>query len=330
MTARLSLAIAASLTGLLLTAAAPLAPVERTAPREQGLRLAGIFGESDEEKAERAANAQKQADQDAAIAELRAQVRDLEDTVRRLTGQNEVLSHKVEQFDSKIDRMKKDFDYKVCTVMAQQVGGDTGSLPCEGMSSGGNAPAARYTPPPPASSEQGGITLIPPPNSAPRELAPPPQDSLAPPPGSLGTLPRTQVPEDTAAANASPFRSEFDGGLNLLGKAQYDEARATFRSYADNHPKDSLAPQAVFWVGNIAYVQKDYPNAARAFAEGIKKYPSSGRAPESMLKLGQSLVAMGQKKEGCFTLGSLPATYPKAPKATVAQAAAAQKAAGCK
>jgi TolA-binding protein len=45
-----------------------------------------------------------------------------------------------------------------------------------------------------------------------------------------------------------------------------------------------------------------------------------------MLKLGQSLIAMGKKKEGCFTLGSLPGTYPKASKTTLAQAAAAQKA----
>jgi TolA-binding protein len=49
-----------------------------------------------------------------------------------------------------------------------------------------------------------------------------------------------------------------------------------------------------------------------------------------MLKLGQSLVAMGQKKEGCFTLGAISSTYPKAPKTALAQASAAQKASGCK
>ena len=61
--------------------------------------------------------------------------------------------------------------------------------------------------------------------------------------------------------------------MNLLAKAQYDEARAAFRSFADTYPKDDLAPQALYWVGDIAYVQKDYPSAARAFAEELKKYP---------------------------------------------------------
>jgi tol-pal system protein YbgF len=231
----------------------------------------------------------------------------------------------VEQFDSRIARMQKDFDYKLCTVTAQQVGGDSSSLPCD--SNGSDAPSSADRTPLPQTSAQSFND----PGSAPPR-------SLAPPPGVLGSLPKpagqagdaTASPISAEAAVVSPYRTEFDTGLNLLGKAQYDEARASFRAYADNHPKDELAPQAVFWVGNIAYVQKDYPNAARAFAEEIKKYPSNGRAPESMLKLGQSLIAMGQKKEGCFTLGSLPTTYPKAPRPTVAQAAAASKAASCK
>ena len=113
--------------------------------------------------------------------------------------------------------------------------------------------------------------------------------------------------------------------MNLLAKAQYDEARASFRNFADANPKDELTPQAVYWVGDIAYVQKDYASAARAFAEEIKKYPTSTRAPDSMVKLGQSLVAMGQKKEGCMTLGALASKYPTASKAVAAQAASARK-----
>src|SRR5690349_3058482 len=130
-THRLSLAIVTAVTSsLLLGAAAPAdKPFASPPPSHvRGIQLAGLFGESEEEKAERLAREQKEADQDAAIANLNTQVRDLQDTVRRLTGQNEVLSHKVEQFDSKVDRMQKDFDYKLCTVMAQQVGGDTSSL----------------------------------------------------------------------------------------------------------------------------------------------------------------------------------------------------------
>ena len=114
--------------------------------------------------------------------------------------------------------------------------------------------------------------------------------------------------------------------MNLLGKAQYAEASAAFRSYADANPGDSdLSAQSIYWIGNIAYVQHDYPGAARAFAEQIKKYPNSGRSPDSMLKLGQSLIAEGQTTGGCTTLAALKTRYPKAPPATLAAAAGTRK-----
>lgn len=325
-TQRLSLC-AASLASLLFCAAAPF-DSRASAPQSHSnwVQVASLFGESDEEREARLAREQKERDQDAAISNLNAQLRDMEETVRRLTGQNEVLSHKVEQFDSRVDRMQKDFDYKLCTVTAQQVGGDTASLPC---GSDGTAPTNSYAPPPMQSSTQSF-------DNGDRASASP--RTLAPPPGVIGSLPRnTPLPQqgggqppDGTTAIASPYQAEFDTGLSLLGKAQYDGARASFRAFADDHPKDGLAPEAVFWVGNIAYVQKDYSAAALSFGEGIKKYPNSRRASESMFKLGRSLIAMGKKKEGCFTLAALPSTYPKTAKATLAQAAAASKDAGCK
>ena len=153
----------------------------------------------------------------------------------------------------------------------------------------------------------------------------------------LGTLPSgSPLPQAGALQDGPPVqtasidtRPQFDAALNLLAKAQYDEARAAFRAFADTHPKDDLTPQAVYWVGDIAYVQKDYQTAAHTFAEEIKRFGSSPRAPESMLRLGQSLIAMNQKKEGCTFLAALPKTYPAASKTIEAQALGARKAADC-
>jgi tol-pal system protein YbgF len=114
--------------------------------------------------------------------------------------------------------------------------------------------------------------------------------------------------------------------MNLLAKARYAEASSAFRNFADTHPKDERASQAVYWIGDIAYIQKDYAGAARAFAEVIKNYPTSSRAPDSMLKLGQALIASGQKREGCTALAALKEKYPKAPPAVLAQGSDARKA----
>ncbi|HEY2032916.1 MAG TPA: tol-pal system protein YbgF [Rhizomicrobium sp.] len=272
------------------------------------IRTAALFGESDEERAARLA---KEQNQDTQINQLNQQVNDLQETIRRLTGQMEQLDHKLGDANARMQKMQKDFDYKICTMTAQQLGEDASNLPCAGGGDGSQTPAASVAP-----------------NNAPR---------LSPPPGVLGTIPSNQPlplaePGSPDAGGPAPAatKPQFDAAMALLSKAQYDEARAAFRNFADANPKDPLAPQAVYWVGDIAYVQKDYPNAARAFAEGIKKYGSGPRAPESMLKLGQSLIAMNQKQEGCTTLGALPDKYPQASPNILAQAKSARKTAGCK
>jgi tol-pal system protein YbgF len=269
---------------------------------------AGMFGESDEEKAARV----HEQNQDATIADLKQRVNDLEQSLRQSTGQNEALAHQVQQLGDKIERQKKDFEYRLCAISAQQLGAGQGgdgsdgsAIPCPG-----GAPVSQtYSAPPPAAAQQNTA-------AAPR---------LAPPPGVLGTLPAG----NRAANNAPPSpasRGQFDNALNLLAKAQYDDARAQFRSFADANPDDDLAAQAISWIGDIDFVQKDYANAAHSFAEQIKKYPASTRSPDSMLYLGRSLLALGQTKEGCMTLGALNAKYPNASKTTVARAASERKA----
>ena len=281
------------------------------------VRVADLFGESDEEKA---ARQQHEDGQDGQIRALNDKVRDLEDSVSRLTGQNEELSHRVTELNDKIDRQQKDFEYRLCAMAAQQLGTSTGqddpnAIPCPG-----SAPAANFAPGAPAPS-------LP----APTNVVPRNDSHLAPPPGVLGTLPAGSAAAAPAPAAASDdaSRARFTAAMNLLAKARYDDARAAFRAFADANPQSDLASQAVYWVGDIAYVQKDYDNATRAFAEVIKKYPTSVRAPDSMLKLGQALIAGGQKKEGCTALAALPAKYPKAAKGLLAQGAEARKAAAC-
>jgi tol-pal system protein YbgF len=141
-------------------------------------------------------------------------------------------------------------------------------------------------------------------------------------PTRLSSLPPAPPPPPAARGGSS----QFDAAMNLLSKAQYAEAAAAFQSYADANPDDTeLTPQAIYWVGNINYVQRNYEPAQRSFAEVLKKFPKSDRAPEAMLKLAQSFLALGQKSEGCTTLGLIKTKYPKAPDATLATAASLRR-----
>jgi tol-pal system protein YbgF len=290
----------AALAALVLVSAAPAgashAVSASSGDRVRGVQLAALFGESDEEKA---ARLQHESDQDSQISDLTQRIHDLERALQQTTGQNEQLSQRIRELSQRIDQQQKDFNYKLCALAAQQLGAgtsanETGSaLPCDTSGQTSAAPLAGGAP-------QGS----------------PPTASG----GTLGTLPANDQPSS---------KSQFDEAMNLLARAQYDDARAAFQGFADANPKDPLAPQAVYWVGNIAFVQKDYAAASQAFAQEIKNYPTSVQGPESTLKLGQSLIALGKKKEGCVFLGAIKTKYKHAPESILAQAASA-RAASCK
>jgi tol-pal system protein YbgF len=288
---------------------------------------AQIFGPSDDEKAH-------EANQDAQLSALATQnqqlagriqvledkTRSLTDTLTGATGANEELRHQIDLLNQKIDQQQKDFAYRLCMVSAQQLGADTSD---QGLNCAASGTAAANLPPPPPGALQPG-TPLPPVDAtpAPAQTAMAAPTPLARPPGVLGTLPSGAPPPSSPGGSG-----QFDAAMNLLSKAQYDEAKAGFRAYADGNPDDQeLSPQAIYWVGDIDYIQHDYQGAITAFAEQIKKYPKSTRGPDSMLKLGQSLLAMGRTQEGCTTLGAIKSKFPDAPAATITLAAGTRKA----
>jgi tol-pal system protein YbgF len=298
---------------------------------------AQLFGPSDEEKAREDAQDKGVQDLTTKTDQEEARIRALEDKVRGLTeslaqstGANEELNHRIQVQNDKIDQMQKDFAYRLCTLSAQQMGaGDSMNCAAAGTASAGAVPPPGALRPgaalPPIDATgngqftngQGGFVTAPPSAPAPMGRSP----------GVLGTLPMGSGPMGPGAPAASAGNSaQYDQAMNLMSRAQYDEAQAAFRSYADANPDDSdLSPQAIYWVGNISYVRQDYAPAARAFAEVIKKYPKSPRASDAMLKLAQSFMGMGQKTEGCTTLGLIKTKYPQANPQTLSQAASLRK-----
>lgn len=307
---------------------------------------AQLFGPSREE---REAEAAREAAQDSQISanadaieraqqtvqQLQGQIRDLNDRVRNLTdslaratGANEELGFQVGQLNNRISQQERDFTYRLCVISAQQLGADAQSMNCAATGAGNGGGGAPQLP---QFSQPG--TPLPPimPNSVvPGGNANP---NMGRAPGVLGTLPGPS-PAPSVARPAAPAAGgdsgPFDAAMNMLARQQYAEAAAAFRSYADANPGDQdLAPQAIYWVGQIAYMQQDYAGASRAFAEQIKKYPKSPRGADSMLRMGQALVAQGQTRNGCTAFAAIAKQYPNASQSTKTAATNARRAANC-
>ena len=90
---------------------------------------AQLFGPSDEDKAREAfqTNGVRELQdvtqqQDARIKGLEDKVQGLTQSLSQATGANEELNHQIQIQNDKIDKMQKDFAYRLCTLSAQQLG----------------------------------------------------------------------------------------------------------------------------------------------------------------------------------------------------------------
>lgn len=236
------------------------------------------------------------------LGPMMRRVDELEASVTRLTGQMEELGHRIDQLVTQTERMQKQMEFDATQRANAQISA---------------APA-------PAGDQLASVAPDPNAPALPGDAPPLPTT-----PGVLGQIPAgTTLP--TPAPQPDPKR-DFDNAMNLLSRAQYDDASQAFRKFAETNPEDERASAALYWTGDIAYsAKKDYQGAAREFAELLKKYPMAPRAPDSMLKLGLSLFQLGQMNEGCAALAALPAKYPQASPAITTRARNERRDAMCR
>ena len=91
----------------------------------------------------------------------------------------------------------------------------------------------------------------------------------------------------------------YQQGYGALLQKDYAGAEGAFRGLVRAYPDDPLAGNAQYWIGETYYVRGQYKNAADAFLKGYKKYKSSEKAPDTLLRLGMALAELGQKDAAC-------------------------------
>jgi tol-pal system protein YbgF len=262
--------------------------------------------------------------QDAASIAARQEVRiqQLETQLRALTGQIEDLTYRNRQVMERLDKLVADIDFRLRQI---EQGGPVAMVPGEG----GEQTAGTAGGPAAATATVGLATATP---------TQPPASQAAPVGGTqvLGTLTQsefesqqsgfgraTAAPEEsgTSAQAGMPQVSALPAGtpdeqyqhaFGLLRQLRYAEAEQALRRFIELNPDHPLAGNASYWLGETFYVRSDYNNAAIAFAEGYRSYPKSGKAPDSLLKLGMTLAALGESADACTAFAELEARYPAA------------------
>jgi tol-pal system protein YbgF len=114
----------------------------------------------------------------------------------------------------------------------------------------------------------------------------------------------------------------YDEAHIALKEKRFGEARKMFERFIKDYPRESLASNSYFWIGESYYSEKKYEDAILAYEDFIKKYPNHDKTRGTMLKQGYAFIELGGKKNrlaGKDILETLIEKYPKSKEASLAQ-----------
>jgi len=105
---------------------------------------------------------------------------------------------------------------------------------------------------------------------------------------------------------------QYEFATSFLKVGDYNMAGRAFREFVITNPEHKLAGNAQYWYAETFRIRQLYTDAATAYLEGYQKYPKGEKAPINLLKLGVSMVQIGEKEQGCKMIVGVEKQYPKA------------------
>ena len=139
----------------------------------------------------------------------------------------------------------------------------------------------------------------------------------------------TFVSEEKILPDGTP-NDQYEFATSFLKVGDYNMAERAFREFVDNNPEHNLAGNAQYWYAETFRIRQLFTDAASAYLEGYQKYPKSQKAPINLLKLGVSLVQIGEKDQGCLMISGVQKEYPKANQSVLQKAKYEEKKFECK
>jgi len=143
---------------------------------------------------------------------------------------------------------------------------------------------------------------------------------------------QTQSIETTSSIVTETFQSEekilpnetpdkqYEFATSFLKVGDYTTAEKAFREFVITNPEHDLAGNAQYWYAETFRIRQLYTDAASAYLEGYQKYPKGEKAPINLLKLGVSMVQIGEKDQGCKMINGVERQYPEANQSVIQKA----------
>ena len=125
--------------------------------------------------------------------------------------------------------------------------------------------------------------------------------------------------EEKILPKASPAK-QYEFATSFLKVGDYPTAERAFREFVITNPQHKLAGNAQYWYAETFRIRQLYTDAASAYLEGYQKYPKGEKAPINLLKLGVSMIQIGEKDQGCKMISGVEKQYPNANQSVIQKA----------
>ena len=122
--------------------------------------------------------------------------------------------------------------------------------------------------------------------------------------------------EEPAGGDAQKL---YEDASALFKNKKYREAREKFGLFLKQHPKNELADNAQFWIGETYYAEKDFEGAILAYETLLKSYPNSRKTAGALLKQGMAFAELDDRKTAKVIFQKLIDKLPDSKEAQVAK-----------
>jgi tol-pal system protein YbgF len=103
-----------------------------------------------------------------------------------------------------------------------------------------------------------------------------------------------------------------------LDQGQTAKARDLFQDFLNRYPKDELAANAQYWLGETFYAEKKWNDAIVEFQKVLKEHKASDKIPDALLKIGMSFQAQGDCQNALLFFDEVAQAHKTAPAAKTA------------
>ena len=116
--------------------------------------------------------------------------------------------------------------------------------------------------------------------------------------------------------DASP-EEQYRFALGRALQNDLETAEAAFAEFRDTHQGHERAPDVLYWLGRVQFIQGSYEKSAMTFTEFNSEFPADSRLPDAILMIAESVANFATAEQACQIFADLPQLLDQPPESFV-------------